>query len=398
MARKQTWFTVHRWLGIGLGAWFALVGLTGSILVFADPIDAWLNPALLTSHERGPWLPPETLLARVEAEHDLGRVEKIRPPAAIGAVYRLVFRTQPNKRVSVERIEAMFAPASGKLLGQRPLEKVGLSPPLLLKTIYEFHRNVLLGAAGSNIVGIAGFLLLGSAITGFIVAWPRKSSGWKRWVHVNVRANRTRIFFDVHRSLGALFFVLLLLATLTGSTLVYLNYVRDIVNVFSKVASFPTVPFRKNDRRESAEFGHIIDTVRNAYPQRAIVEIHVPFRQTGGYLFYLKAPGDEHRLGDTIAWVDPVTADILVERSDRTRTAGETLMHWFFPLHSGTAFGTGGMVAMCLTGLTPVLFVFTGLWVWLRKRRGEKIGERRRALRAAPLRSGYPAGGQPTSS
>jgi len=59
-------------------------------------------------------------------------------------------------------------------------------------------------------------------------------------------------------------------------------------------------------------------------------------------------------------------------------------MHWFFPLHSGTAFGTGGMVAMCLTGLTPVIFVFTGLWVWLRKRRGEKIGERRRAQRGAP--------------
>jgi hypothetical protein len=111
-------------------------------------------------------------------------------------------------------------------------------------------------------------------------------------VHVNLRASRTRIFFDVHRSLGALFFVLLLLATLTGSTLVYLNYVRDIVNVFSKVASFPTVPFRKNDRQESADFGRIIDTVRNAYPKRSIVEIHVPFRQTGGYLFYLKAPGD----------------------------------------------------------------------------------------------------------
>jgi uncharacterized iron-regulated membrane protein len=73
---------VHRWLGIGLGAWFALVGLTGSILVFEDPIDAWLNPGLLTSHERGPWLPPEQLLARVEEEHELGRVEQIRPPAA----------------------------------------------------------------------------------------------------------------------------------------------------------------------------------------------------------------------------------------------------------------------------------------------------------------------------
>ena len=93
--------------------------------------------------------------------------------------------------------------------------------------------------------------------------------------------------------------------------------------------------------------------------------------------------GDEHRLGDTIAWVHPVTGQILVERSDRTRTAGETLMHWLFPLHSGTAFGTAGMVAMSATGAMPMLFVLTGLWVWLRKRRGQRIGRERRAARAA---------------
>jgi uncharacterized iron-regulated membrane protein len=379
--RKTRWFTVHRWLGIALGLWFTLVGLTGSILVFEDPIDAWLNPGLLTSRERGPLLPPEQLLQRVE-EHELGRVERIRPPTATGEVYRLIFRTQPNRRVSVERIEATFAPVSGRLLGTRPVEALGLAPPQLLKTIYEFHRNVLLGTAGSNIVGIAGFLLLASAITGFVVATPRKAEGWKRLVHVNLRANRTRVFFDLHRSLGVVFFVLLALATVTGSTLVYLNYVRDLVSVFSPVKPFPTIPWTPGSREDSADFGRVIDTVRAAYPERTITEIHVPFRQTAGYLFYLRLPGDEYRRGNTIAWVNPVTAQILVERSDRTRSAGETLMHWFFPLHSGTAFGTPGMVAMFATGLAPLVLVATGLAVWLRTRRGEKIGEQRRRDRA----------------
>ncbi|MBC8118998.1 MAG: PepSY domain-containing protein, partial [Burkholderiaceae bacterium] len=47
MQSRSGWFTVHRWLGILLGVWFALVGLSGAILVFEDPIDAWLNPRLL---------------------------------------------------------------------------------------------------------------------------------------------------------------------------------------------------------------------------------------------------------------------------------------------------------------------------------------------------------------
>jgi uncharacterized iron-regulated membrane protein len=382
--RKSRWFSVHRWLGIMLGAWFALVGLSGSILVFEEPIDAWLNPALLTSRERGPALLPEELLLRVAEEHEaLGGVERIRPPDAPGDVYRLVFRVQPNKRIRVDRMEAMFAPVTGRLLGTRPVEALGLSRPQLLKTIYEFHRNVLLGTAGSNIVGIAGFLLLASAVTGVVSSMPRNATAWKRLIHVNLRAHRTRVFYDVHRSAGVLFCVLLMLATLTGSTLVYLNYVRDVVNVFSPVKSFPTVPWTPGTPEESASFGRVIDAVRVRYAEHRIAEIHVPFRQTAGYLFYLRRPGDEFRLGNTIAWVHPVTAQILVERSDRTRTRGETLIHWFLPLHTGTAFGTPGLVAMSTTGLAPLMLVATGLAVWLRKRRGEKIGERRRRARDA---------------
>jgi uncharacterized iron-regulated membrane protein len=56
-------------------------------------------------------------------------------------------------------------------------------------------------------------------------------------------------------------------------------------------------------------------------------------------------------------------------------------MHWLYPLHSGSAFGSPGLLAMCLTGTLPLLLVATGLWVWLRKRRGERIGRQRRERR-----------------
>jgi len=314
--------------------------------------------------------------------HDFGRVERMRLPAASDGVYRLMYRAHPHKRVSVRRIEATFAPASGRLLGTRPTEEFGLSAPLPMSTVYEFHRNVLLGNPGSNVVGIAGLLLMASAITGLVVSWPRHAAAWRRWIHINPRANPVRVAFDAHRSLGIVVFLRLLLSTLTGSRLVYLNYVRDLVNVFSPVKSFPTVPFLKGERTESAEFTRIVARVRTVHPTQTIIEIHLPFRQTDGYLFYMKQPGDEHRLGDTMAWVDPVSTEILVERSDRSRTNGETLMHWLYPLHSGTAFGTPGLVAMCFTGLAPVVLVLTGLRVWWRKRASERLGQQRRAARA----------------
>ncbi|MCS6945882.1 MAG: PepSY-associated TM helix domain-containing protein, partial [Sutterellaceae bacterium] len=329
MGKRNPWLSVHRWLGIGLGVWFALVGLTGSLLVYEDAIDAWLNPGLLTTSKRGDWLSLEAIVERAQSEHALGRIEKIRLPQADGEVYRLTIRAAPGRRVGSERIEATFDPVDGALLGTRRVEALGLSAPHLMKTVYEFHRNVLLGEPGSNIVGIAGFLLLASAVSGIVLAWPKRRAGWRRLVWINPRASATRICFDAHRSLGVLFAALLLLSTLTGATLVYLNYVRDLVGLFSRVTPFPTVPWRGRGDAEPKGLGEIVAAVAEQYPGARITEIHGPPRQTaGGYLVYLRRDGDEHRLGDTILWVHPFTAEILVERSDRTRSAGETFMHW----------------------------------------------------------------------
>ena len=371
--RKSVWRTIHRTLGIGLGTWFALVGITGSILVYEDPVDAWLNPGLLVDTREGTRLEPDEILDRAEDAYPRARIERLRLPARRGEVYRIQLIPWPNRRNESPRIEAAFGPVTGDLLGSREIERLGFSAPHALHTVYEFHRNVLLGAAGANIVGIAGFLMLTSVVTGLVVAWPRNGSGWKRLVSVKLRAGGTRVLFDFHRSAGSVLFALVLVSTITGSTLVYINYVRDIVSVFSSVDAFPTIPWRSVRYDQWPEFRTLVRNVRETYPDRSIAEVHVPSQITGGYLFYLRGPNDVHRFGDTILWVHPATGEILVERSERTRTRGESVMHWLFPLHSGSAFGRPGMTAMCFAGALPIFLALTGLWVWLRKRRAEKF-------------------------
>src|SRR5262245_60516154 len=169
MAGRRSWVFLHRWIGLNLGVWFALVGLTGSVLVYEDEVDAFLNPALLVERSDAPHLLPHRILDRAQDEFPLGRVERIRLPRGQHDVYRLLVRVAPHLRGESERVEAMFSPASGELLGTREAEVVGMTRPYLMKTLYEFHRNVLLGGFGSNIVGIAGFLLLTSALTGLVI-------------------------------------------------------------------------------------------------------------------------------------------------------------------------------------------------------------------------------------
>lgn len=368
---------------MGLGAWFALVGLSGAILVFEDPLDAWLNPRLLTTISGGAHLSAQAIVERAEDAYPLGLVEKIRFPSTAGEVYRLSLRVS-GRRVGAPRVEAMFDPVTGAHLGGRSLDRISFASSDVMRTLYEFHRNVLLGKAGSNIVGVAGLLMLTSALTGFMLAAPRTRKQMRRILYVNPRASATRLSFDLHRTIGITFVLTLLLATATGATLVYLNYVRDLVSVFSKVAPFPTAPWLPQKDTELLQLDRLVANVKQRFPEHTLLEIHGSPRQTAGHLYYLKRPGDVHRLGDTIAWIDPLSGKILIERSPRTRSAGEGFMHWLFPLHSGTAFGTVGQIVMFSTGIVPLLLVCTGLWVWIRKRRGERIAHQRRGARLSP--------------
>ena len=92
MREHTLWFSVHKWLGIALGLWFALVGLSGAVLVFEDPIDAWLNPELLTTRSRGPLLPAAAIVEVARNSPGLAGVERVRLP---GPAHLMVGRAGP---------------------------------------------------------------------------------------------------------------------------------------------------------------------------------------------------------------------------------------------------------------------------------------------------------------
>jgi uncharacterized iron-regulated membrane protein len=46
--RRKVWLDIHLWLGLILGLFMAIFGLTGSILVFHTEINEWMNPELMT--------------------------------------------------------------------------------------------------------------------------------------------------------------------------------------------------------------------------------------------------------------------------------------------------------------------------------------------------------------
>jgi hypothetical protein len=52
LARK-IWLNIHLYIGLLVGLELALVGFTGSLLVFYRELDAWFNPGVLTTRGTG---------------------------------------------------------------------------------------------------------------------------------------------------------------------------------------------------------------------------------------------------------------------------------------------------------------------------------------------------------
>jgi uncharacterized iron-regulated membrane protein len=71
--------------------------------------------------------------------------------------------------------------------------------------------------------------------------------------------------------------------------------------------------------------------------------------------------------------VDQYSGEILKAYDSGTGSAGDVLLDWQWPLHSGHAFGWAGRILVFLGGLAcPVLYV-TGLIRWLQKRRAKRL-------------------------
>lgn len=72
---------------------------------------------------------------------------------------------------------------------------------------------------------------------------------------------------------------------------------------------------------------------------------------------------------DTRVLIDADTGDLLAIQQPRGGSAGDVLMAWQYPLHSGRAFGWVGRIVVCITGLITVMLSVTGVVIWLRKRK-----------------------------
>jgi uncharacterized iron-regulated membrane protein len=379
-ARRKHWLDVHLWLGLALGLFLSIFGITGSILVFHAEINELLNPNLLMvkAPEANPVYKPlaELFQAGQAAMPKNAAHTFTNYPRNNEAAFKLHFSLPLTGKQEgvIESWEVYVNPYTTQIVGKRLMGSSDTPfPKTFIGFIFELHYALFLGEdSGYLIVGIMGALLIISILTGLIVWWPLTGK-WRQAVTIKFKASTERLNFDLHKTFGFYSAVVIIPVLFSG---VYMNipqHVVPVLELFSPVTYRYWFKSKPTPEKSSITMADAVNIAEKRYPTGRADWIYGATEPAGTYTVCkdgVEEPGSLiHR---RCVVIDRYSGTILDVDDPAIGTAGEVFTHWQWPLHSGQAFGMTGRILVFLSGLIcPVLFV-TGVIRWLQKRRAAK--------------------------
>ena len=171
----------HRWIGLAIGGFLLMSGLTGSLLSWNEALDAALYPALRATAAAGtPRLDPLVLRERLQQQY---------PTLVFNAVDLRVregkaalFNVSPAHSAShpAPTFDQIFVnPFTGEVQGTRMWGDISQGMKNLMPFIHSVHFSLALGSVGTAVLGVVGLLwtlqcFVGIALTFLYRAVNRK--------------------------------------------------------------------------------------------------------------------------------------------------------------------------------------------------------------------------------
>ena len=366
---RRWWLNLHLYIGLALGTVFALLGITGSMLVFYPEIDRALNPVLR---------PTVPLMHAVSVQAVDDKLRRLYPERDGG--WRIELPLNPNTPLtarhasSSEREGRSFSPL------MVTLDPVTLQPTsrriwgdYLVTWMYDLHYTLLFDTNGKITVGILGLLMLLSLLSGLWLWWP-SASRWRTALKPVLREGSVRRIYDLHALGGAYGAVLLIVLAITGAGLALPEQTRSLLGNLMGVRSAPEVTaYSVSDDAMRINLDDAVSMAREHFPQAEVRWVDVPGIGEGPISIRLHQPGEPgRRFPKTRLWIDPYSGEILAIRNPADNLAGNTVLDWLHPLHNGEAFGLTGRWIAFVSGFVPLLLLVTGFIRWRQKRQARE--------------------------
>jgi uncharacterized iron-regulated membrane protein len=235
--RRKLWLQVHLWLGLSLGLFLAVIGLTGSVLVFWQELDHSLNRTLYyTTAQSSSLKSLDEILASGEQAAPQGWESIwLEVPQQADGNYVFAFG-YPHSSLPPEQAQSLniaVDPYTAKVVGQRVFYHAW--NPLkhsLVGFFFKLHYALFLGETGVMLVGILAVLFIVSALSGLIIWWSL-TGNWRRVLTIKRRASIERFNHDLHQTAGFYSLIVLLALLISGCYFNLPNQFRWLVECFS---------------------------------------------------------------------------------------------------------------------------------------------------------------------
>lgn len=365
-ARRALLWT-HRWFGLIGGIVVVLIGLTGSFIVFYREIDVALNPSLYASAgpEQSVTL---SQVMRAAAAADPAPIATILAPDWTWPVWIVIHSHETAPGNYPNRWTTMVDPSNGEVLGRRDYANA-----FALK-VYRLHFTLLLYEFwGKELVGVAGFVLLGLAVSGLFLWWPKPGRFW-RSVSVRKNVSLLRFVLDVHSAAGFWALFVLLLISITGIGIVFPDLARPIIGLLSQPTPerSPRVEMPPPAGTPLLLPDAIMRRAQEAKPGATIAMLNPPTATRNTWRVQFRPDGADPAVRSRGAiWLDPWSGAVVHDRTLGTMSMGDRYLAEQLWLHNGATFGFAGRLLVFAAGFAPLVLFASGVMMWLKRRPGK---------------------------
>ncbi|MGH6769401.1 MAG: PepSY-associated TM helix domain-containing protein [Xanthobacteraceae bacterium] len=371
---RRMWWTVHRWIGIGLMILLVPISISGALLVYKDELDALINAKRWTV--TGPALALSNAQYIASASRTLSANEQIiaiRYPREVGHPLQVVVLQQPEPGSGQRprRFTVFLDPPTGAVL-----DKVDFRASLF-GFLHVFHENLTIPRySGRQIVGWAGVGMLILSLTGIWLWWPRRGAllralRWRRAQHMTT---------NLHHLFGFWISIPLAVVSLTG---IYLSWPQTARSFMSSIAPMQAQPKRsfgagilQNPNLSADEALRLAVASEPGSRPAALFLPMAPKQQPAG----AERKGTKRNAASP-TWRAQLRMGehglVTVTIDDRTKSlrrtpdplAGNRAAQRIRWIHDGGRGGPVWRFIVFLTGVFPPIFAVTGLLMWWRSRR-----------------------------
>lgn len=351
-------FTLHLYTGLLIGLLLVLSGLSGSVLVFRDEIEAIAYPELLVTEARGERIAVDEVLQQVRRAYPDDLPFAIRMPRAPQQTYMVKLNGAHDRFVYVD-------PYSGSILGAQRQTDFPTGWIALL------HTQLLSGEAGETALGIGALLLVGLCVTGLVLWWPRNgkiSQGFK----VQWSARWKRLNFDLHRASGIYAALLLLLTASTGAAFVFNKTATGLIDAVTASAPRAAPPrvLPLPGEMPAPALDTLLHQADRVLPGQT-TWIGLPQTPQAPLVVRKRLAQEFHPNGRNFVYLNQHSGHVIQVERALSAPLGTRVFNTFYPLHIGAIGGMPTRILQVVVGLAPTLLLVTGCVMWLGRRKGK---------------------------